>query len=314
MVNTYPITEQQKQILAGYTCERLTAHPENQRLTLTFRCRRNSGLARKFEEDAWQEDLEGRPVVHYIVKDPKGQVAMYFSFKCGVLFNPDYVRDVMERYQRSGDLVAALREEENTRKWARDYLESLRSGDGRISLIDRMNIKSQYYDDRDAKQELLDDAEADPNPKHIRVETALPAVELAYFCVNDYARKDWKHLGMGHTMGQTLFWHLVMPKLAEINALVGCEYVYLFAADSSRDATLVNYYESVLHFDRMTHVGAIKPVYDLGCVFMAKRLRPMTIYRQCCLEKTLVEQEDKWSLEDYRKDFFDNFNYTGDLV
>lgn len=313
MVNSYPITKKQRAVLAGFTCERLTANEHNQRLTWSFFCRRNVGLSRKLQDDAWYEDREGQPVVYYIVKDPKGQIALYFSLKCGVLFNPDYVREVMDRYDRSKELMAALREEESV-EWARDYVESLRSGSGTVPILDKMELQAHFADAKAEKRDILGDKKSEPNRRMIRVDEAFPAIELVHFCVNDWARKDWQALGMGRSLGETMFWHFVVPKIAEINALIGCEYVYLFAADSSRDGTLINYYENALHFDRMKHIGAIKPLYDFYCVFMAKRLHRLSDYRKYFLDRDLCDSEDPLGLEDYRQDFFDNFNITGDLV
>ena len=109
-------------------------------------------------------------------------------------------------------------------------------------------------------------------------------------------------------MGETLFWRFVLPKMLEINSLVGCEYAYLFAADSSRDNTLVKYYEEVLHFECPTALGGIKPQYDFLCTFMCKRLRRLSANRKMYLDPALWEKEDPKALEDYRNEFFENFN------
>ena len=110
------------------------------------------------------------------------------------------------------------------------------------------------------------------------------------------------------TLVLSLLTGFVLPKMLEINSLVGCEYAYLFAADSSRDNTLIKYYEDVLHFERPTALGGIKPQYDFLCTFMCKRLRRLSTNRKMYLDPALWENEDPKSLEDYRKEFFENFN------
>ena len=113
---------------------------------------------------------------------------------------------------------------------------------------------------------------------------------------------------LADAMGETLFWQFVLPKMLEINSLVGCEYAYLFAADSIRDSTLIKYYQEVLHFECPTNLGGIKPQYDFLCTFMSKRLRPLSSNRKMFLDPQLFEDEDTMSLEDYRNAFFENFN------
>ena len=289
-----PITQAQLDILNRYTCERLTANSNNRHMCHNFWNQRNEGLAYTLQEDAWYEDREGRPTIYYVVKNPEGRIALYFSLRCGVLFDPNYVRNVMERFEQKHALFTEIRS-------GRD-VETLRSGYSDYRLAsDFFNVKS----DRNL---ILKDKRRDPNDKLIRVEEAFPAIELVHFCANDWARDEWKRLQLGHSMGEVMFWHFVVPKMLEINQLIGCEYVYLFAADRTPDATLLNYYENVLHFEQIRHIGAIKPYYDFFCIFMAKRLRGLTTYRKHCLSRDFWEEEDPLGLEDYRKAFFENFN------
>lgn len=298
------ITKEQRAVLKKFTCERLTAHPENQRLTWSFCCRRNPNLAHTLQGDAWHEDREGLPTVYYVVKNPQGQIAMYFSLKCGVLANYDYVEQVMERYHRNKELMDAL----DNREWAREHAEELRSGYGFISYDEQYHIRTNFREAKEAKKYILGDQKVEPNRKTIRVDEAFPAIELVHFCVNDLARKDWASYNMGHSMGEVMFWHFVVPTMLKINKLIGCEYAYLFAADGTKDGTLINYYETTLHFERLKSIGAIKPQYDFFCVFMGKRLFRISEYRKYTLDPSLYDEEDPLGLDDYRRDFFENFN------
>lgn len=307
MSNLSRITPAQLEILNQFTCQRLTADPKNLALSKDFYCRRNPGLSRKLQDEAWYEDREGLPVVYYVIKNPQGQIAMYFSLKCGVLFDPNYVRDVMERYDRNRELINAM-ENRESQAWARAHVEELRSGYGYIPYDDQDQIRTGFKSAKQDRKYILGDEKVEPNEKMIRVDEALPAIELVHFCVNDWARRDWKRLRMGHSMGEVMFWHFVVPKMLEINQLIGCEYAYLFAADDSRDGTLINYYETALHFDRLTHIGAIKPLYDFFCIFMGKRLFRLSPFRKYSLPASLYSDEDPLGLDDYRKDFFENFN------
>lgn len=306
------ITPEQQAILDGFTCERLTARPANRGLARNFCCERNPGLAEKLRDDAWYEDRLGVPMVYYIIKNPQGRIALYFSVKCGVLFNPDYVRDVLDRFDRKRQLLDAMSNRE-CQTWARDHVEELRSGSGIIPHEHKYTIRTDYKDAKQARRGILRDEVKEPNQKMIRVDEAFPAIELVHFCVNDWARADWRPYRMGHPLGETLFWQFVVPKMLEINSLIGCEYAYLFAADDSKDGTLTNYYETALHFDHLTNIGAIKPQYDFHCIFMGKRLHRLNPRRRESLDASFAD-EDPLGLEDYRKLFFENFNPIGEDI
>ena len=302
------ITPAQLAVLEQYTCQRLTAERGNREKTMGFFCSRNPSLACTLRDEAWYEDREGRPTVYYIVKNPQGQIVLYFSLKGGVLFDPNYVRDVMDRYDRTKALLDALEEREDSLDWAREQVERLRGGCRYVPSRKKRSIRMDFYHAREAKKFILEDEQAEPNEKMIRVDEAFPAIELVHFCVNDAARGQWANHRMGHPMGEVMFWYFVVPKMMEINRLIGCEYAYLFAADGTRDGNLINYYETALHFERMKHIGAIKPEYDFICVFMGKRLSRLTPYRRVSLELTPEEADDPLGLFDYREMFFEDFN------
>lgn len=307
MDKPFAITEEQKKILNGFTCQRLTDDPQNESLVRRFSSRRNWGLVRSLQ-DAWAEDADRRPAAYYVIKNPRGTIFMYFSLRCGVLYDPDFVQDVMDKYDRSADLMNALNHQECS-EWASEYLESLRTSNGVIPIDKLMEIRAKYYDAKSSRKYILQDKKVD-NERMMRVDKAMPAVELMHLCVNDLARSEWRRLELGHSMGETLFWWFVVPKITEINALTGCEYVYLFAADSSRSQSLVNYYETVLHFYRPRNLVTIKPRYDFLCPLMCKRLYRLTNHRRRALSSLLPEEEkdDPLGLWDYRQLFLDNFN------
>ena len=301
------ITQRQEAVLRGYTCQRLTADPGNLAKAASFKCRHNANLAESLSGAAWREDQEGRPTVYYVVKSPRGTIALYFSLKCGVLFDPNYVRDVVDRFERSRERMDAL---EGGRTVSGAEREAIRSGYRVMPRYMRSRIRREFIHAKNEKQTILADAERDPNTKLIRVDEAFPAIELVHFVANDNARAEWKSYNMGHSMGACLFWYFVVPKMMEINNMIGCEYAYLFAADSSPDGNLMNYYETALHFRRMEHIGAIKPQYDFLCVFMGARLSRLTPYRRECMDLWKYDKGDEPGLFEHWELFFENFNLT----
>jgi hypothetical protein len=92
---------------------------------------------------------------------------------------------------------------------------------------------------------------------------------------------------MQHPLGEVMFWYYIAPIIYKTQETIGCQYVFLFAADSSIDGTLVNYYDVSLKFQKPEDVGISKPFYDYLCVFMCQEIS---------------------HLREYRNNFFGNFN------
>ena len=83
------------------------------------------------------------------------------------------------------------------------------------------------------------------------------------------------------------FWYFIVPLILSAREIVGCEYLFLFAADSTDDQTLVEYYRNILNFHDNNERAVAKPVYDFSCKFMYQEVSPLPMLQ---------------------KEFFDNFN------
>ena len=301
------ITPAQEALLRGFTCQRLTEERDNLHLIWEFLSRRNKGLEEKLKFEAWTEDQESVPAAYYVIKAPSGRIALYFSLKCGTLCDPTYAAKLTQSYSNVQQVFEAL-EQIGSREEAFAFLDEVRNSGKFPMPMSRRELMDHFREVKQDKHFLKQEKKTDPSDKIVRVDMAFPAVELVHFCVNDRVRDEWKKLGLGHAMGETLFWQFVLPKMLEINSLVGCEYAYLFAADSSRNSTLIKYYEEVLHFERSNALGGVKPQYDFMCTFLCKRLRRLSSNRKMYLDPQLWENEDPMALEDYRNEFFENFN------
>ena len=75
--------------------------------------------------------------------------------------------------------------------------------------------------------------------------------------------------------------------IKDLMEIVGCEYLFLFAADLSEDADLVNYYVDNLEFIDASEHSAATPMYDFACRFL-------------CQETS--------TLQERRTSFFEHFN------
>lgn len=299
MANTYPITAAQKAILDSFTCERLTADRRNLDEIQYFYSERGEGLVNSLLRQGWKSDLRGS-TAYYVIKNPDGEIVMFFSLKCGVLFDPDYVIEYMEKFKE------AFADDRLLKDW-QHYLEGDEAAARYFQRLYTTMGEDKFFDLLESLR-IKSDKKHEPNKKIIRVSEARSAIELVEFCTNDDTKDCWARCGMGpqRKLGETMFWWFIVPKMLEINSLIGCEFVYLFAADETVNGKLSNYYREALHFNNITHLGTIKPSYDFSCFFMGNRLR--TIHRTPRALRGLGADEDLWGLDHYQRAYFENFN------
>lgn len=289
------ITAEQETILNSFKCERLSSNAINEELIQSFVSKRGSSLVSYFKQLGLKEDAEGT-TTYYIIKTKDDDVLMFFSLKCGALFEPLQDEDeVKQDFQRLLILLQAVENANGDGSEAEEanaILTKYQVGD-RISiedfnklLIRKMHGKKQFL------SQLFEDKEKEDNDKILRVQNTHPGVELVHFCTNDNMKDSWKKYGLGHTMGETLYWKFIVPKFFKVQEIVGCEYAFLFAADLSEDGSLVNYYDVALKFEKRQDVGTNKPFYDFCCEFMCQQVNQMRRKREEFFENFNIDEGD----------------------
>lgn len=161
-------------------------------------------------------------------------------------------------------------------------------------------VREYIEEVRKKLEEAKDDIErllgnVDLMPPNKQVSKSFPSVELTHFCVNEAYRKKWRSYGLSirNRIGATMFWHIIVGILEQIRNLTGCEYLYLFAADSTSDRHLVNHYKNMMGLREEKTMSALQPIYDFNCTFLCK---------------------DIDSLIKARVDFYKDFNVSEELV
>ena len=88
-----------------------------------------------------------------------------------------------------------------------------------------------------------------------------------YTVISEYDIDDMQ----GVSLGAGLFWKKIIPKVQEAITVVGCRYLYLFAADNSdyeETRSLIRYYKDDFKFDELQDLMIIKSDYDRRCQAM----------------------------------------------
>lgn len=283
------ITNEQKQIIESFTCERLSKKEENKELIKNFRSHKGRSLVDYLQNLAWDEDVECK-TAYYIIKSPDHDIAMFFSLKCGALFDP-LDEEIIEQRARSAQkllqIIQGVNKDGEEREFAIQLLENYRSGQD-ISLEQiKRKIKINAQQAQQILAQLNYDKEHEGNEQIIRVGHTYPGIELVHFCSNDYIKERWRSYNLKHPMGEVMFWNYIAPIIYKTQERIGCQYAFLFAADTSEDGLLVNYYNISLKFEQPTGFGTSKPRYDLCCEFMCQEIS---------------------KLKKHREEYFDNFN------
>lgn len=218
---------------------------------------------------------------------------MFFSLKCGALFDPLDEKTIEERTHMAQELLRILLEEGQEKESVAQILERIRSG--RDISFDQIKcaIKANVKQGQKILKQINYDKTHEGNEQIVRVGHTYPAVDLVNFCSNDIAKDIWNECGIKHPMGEVMFWKYIVPIILQVQVHIGCQYLFLFAADMSEDATLINYYNVALKFRQPTDIGTNKPQYDLCCQFMCQEIG---------------------NLKKNQEEFFDNFNPDADDI
>ena len=275
------ITEEQLAVLASLRCVRLSSDENNLRLVDSFVNYRNDSIACVLRNEAFEEDESGH-VAYYVVKNEFGDILFFFSLKNGMLYDQHLdektIKLLKQLYEYLEELDADAGLSESDKIIVEAVKEKVRSRKGltktELEHIPKKNVK------------ILEDLEHELNKNITHVGRTYSGVELVHFCANNTMNDEWEEYGLPQARGTIVFWQYVVPVIMEVRKHVGCEYLFLFAADVSRDLSLERYYKTLGFVDEGEKATA-KPLYDLSCKFM---------YQEAA------------ELEQHRQEFFDHFN------
>lgn len=296
MSQRYGITPEQEAFLNRFTCKRLRNDPDALKDLENYQTTIAAGSLASIRKNGLQADRKGT-TAYYVVRDPDGKVVMFFSMKCGVMFDPEYQK------------VALLVAEGGAAKMNKMPADKMHLA----RFIMAPFLPGAYWALPPEEQkfveicrDILYDKKKLPEEKGLGSLESHAAIELVDFCADDNAIAAWAGYGMGdRELKETIFWKFVVEKMEKIADLIGCEYAYLFAPNTEKIA-LVDYYQDALHFRKIEELGTFQSLYFVSCKFMCRRLRSRRSD-----DGTLKDESCKGLLE-YRDEFFASFNPGSD--
>lgn len=223
-----------------------------------------SPLIDLFRSKKHVDDDKNNDIASFLILSPDDTVLLYFSLRCGELFeNIDAARAI--KSSEAYNAVVFLQKNQNAplEEKNRAYAAIQNALNCGLSFDDFEPI--QYK-----KKNISASRSLKLNQHSTQVFKSYPAVELKFFGTNDACRDCWRSLGFNenHRVGETLFWSKVADKIMELQNFVGCKYVYLFAADSEPEGSLVQYYRRWLHFESNLNISVNIPEFDHTSQFL----------------------------------------------
>lgn len=281
------ISDKQRMRIDSLYCERLSSNDVNFRLVDDFFNSRNTSISDTLQNEAYEEDESGK-VAYYLVKNGEGKILFYFSLKCGMLYD-SFIDD------RSLKLLNRLM----------SYLDDIslkeHLSEEEILIVDRLREKLRSHKGLTKKDieripkkgsTIIEDLEKEIGENVTHVGSTFSGIELVHFCANENTRSYWDEDKEGQKLGVVVFWEFVVREVFEAMKHVGCQYLFLFAADKTDDEELVSYYRNSLFFKEAAEVATAKPIYDLTCKFMYQETCNLQAERDYFYEHYNIDSDD----------------------
>lgn len=265
------INAKQLEWIEGLRCERLSDNPDNEDIILSFANKWDS-LVKHLHEDAWREDTENDSV-HYLVKSKENEVLLYFSLRCGLLYDDMLVGDRVDMCRaHAGEIPMS----EDIEKKIKDY-----QIDNSLSDKELYRKLNELYEKLRLQRKVVrTDAQIKESAQIRVVLDTIPAIELKHFCKNDNYTGFDKELFQSYKLGEIVFWFKILPLLEDIFKMIGGKYIYLFAADEDENRALTNHYITRFKFSDQSEWGVNKPTYSNLCRFLCLSMADALKYRE----------------------------------
>ncbi len=154
--------------------------------------------------------------------------------------------------------------------------------------LDKDKLRRIIEEKADVKLAAREDQNrTEDNVNIVRVSKTFPGIVLTHFCKNEKCTLSEE---ISFPLGFYVFWEIITDQVLQIASILGCQYLYLFAADRTENTTnveslmnyiyddiydesdemapayrLVDYYKNELKFEDVQGVTILKPSYDFTC-------------------------------------------------
>jgi hypothetical protein len=229
-----------------------------------------------FTSDQYLKDDYDGYLASFVIVSSEGLPMAFFSLRCGELFE----KSTLYKIQLSHNAFVSIGMIMNNPSLPKEqYDEAImhiqKAMDEGLSIDDFEELPAK-------KGSIKEDELLEADKDITRVHKVHPAIEIKLFGINASASSYWNSLSLPEDkkMGETLFWTKVVDTIRQMMRLVGCEYVYLFAADNEAEGELVKYYRVRLNFGSDSKMSANKPRFDYKSQFLFQHVKQLFIKQE----------------------------------
>lgn len=236
------------------------------------------------KEAAWESDLNGDTKIYLVKYKETEEIIFFFGLHAGLLYrNIEHNKySLTEIEQDIIDLCINYKLEPNNTitpdevfSW---YADEPLDKERLIRIIEsETKLKLAAKEDQEHTGEITS----------FHVSQTFPGIVLSHFSKNANFSLP---IEISFPLGFYIFWEIIVEKVLEISSMLGCRYLYLFAADNTDcnesadsymnlllsdfnecDETstpiykLVDYYKNELKFEEVQDMTILKPHYDYNC-------------------------------------------------
>lgn len=235
------INKQKKYLSENLIVESLRMYGSNQEDIKAFlQSKSGSTIAEYLKTEAWDDDSNNNTRVFLVRDKSTRKIAYYYALNCGILYKElntiqmTYIEeDCVEKLIRALRRIGEKGLDEANLEAANNLLseayalfdEKIKDSDRTTVLVNYAQEQAEIKDEREEAADQTGDSEFTKN-----VQETYPAIDIKFLCRDANYQPG---IELGFKFGVYVFWEIIVPHILKISELVGCKYVYLFAADNS---------------------------------------------------------------------------------
>lgn len=315
----YSLNEQKRFLSENLVVESLREKESNQEDIKNFvQATNGDRISNYLINNAWDDD-HCRNTRVFLVRDKNTkQVVFYYALNCGILytdFKPlnltSEEKPIVENYINAIKLAHKKNLTPEEQEYANNaYAMALSEFSVKIDDVNRVTTLISMAEERanlkEEKEEALKETAEDDHIKQVK--ETFPAIDIKFLCRNAQYHPPIK---LDFKLGVYIFWEIIVPHILKISDMVGCKYVYLFAADNteiylqkkkaipmwtpdydpddedepnegSNDFVrkLVSYYITELKFRQVSEYTILKPHFERTCYTLIQEVASLQEKRE----------------------------------
>lgn len=264
------ISKQKKYLSENLIVENLRMYGSNKEDIKEFlQAKSGNILAEYLNNKAWNDDSNNNTKV-FLVRDKRTRkIAYYYALNCGILYKElNAIKMSFVERECVEKLVKAIKQSnlEGLSKEEQDAAYELLGDayalfDEKIEDSDRATVLISYAQEQaEIKKEREEASNQAGDSEFVKnVQETYPAIDIKFLCKDANYKPD---IEIEFKFGVYVFWEIIVPHILKISELVGCKYVYLFAADNSEVPKTDVQMENTIKYSKDYDMGLEEDILD----------------------------------------------------